>query len=72
MSDHPFKVTAFFEQVGFLVEKKFVDLDIIVDSLAPDIIANWDKLQPWILALRKEGSDKTFGGHFQKLFERIA
>lgn len=71
MGDNPYKVTAFFEQVGFLLEKKFVDLDIIVDSLAPDIITNWKKLEQWIIAIRKEESDKTFGIHFQKLYERI-
>jgi hypothetical protein len=70
LSDHPYEVTAFFEQVGFLVEKKFVDLDVIIDSLSPDITANWKKLEPWIMALRREESDKTFGRHFQKLYER--
>jgi len=71
MSDNPYKVTAYFEQVGFLLEKRFVDLDIIVDSLAPEIIANWKKLEPWIIAVRNEESDKTFGVHFQKLYERV-
>jgi len=54
MSDYPYEVVAFFEQVGFLVEKKFVDLDVIDDRLGPHIISNWKKLEPWIMALRKE------------------
>ncbi len=69
-SDYPYEVAAFFEQVGFLVQKKFVDLDVIDDRLGSYIISNWKKLEPWIMALRKEKTDKTFGEHFQKLYER--
>jgi hypothetical protein len=70
VSDYPYEVTAFFEQVGFLVERKFVDLDVIDDRLGPYITSNWEKLRPWIMALRKERGDETFGRHFQKLFEK--
>lgn len=68
--DYPYEVAAYFEQVGFLVQKKFVDFDVIVDRISPFIISNWKKLEPWIIALRKEKGDKTFGDHFQKLYER--
>jgi len=67
-SDYPYEVVAFFEQVGFLVQKRFVDLDIIDDRLGPYIISNWKKLEPWVMALRKEKTDETFGEHFQKLY----
>lgn len=70
ISDYPYEVTGFFEQVGFLVGKKFVDLDVIDDRLGPYIISNWKKLQPWIIALRKEKGDETFGEHFQRLYEK--
>jgi hypothetical protein len=33
VSDYPYEVTAFFEQTGFLVDKKFVDLDVVDDRL---------------------------------------
>jgi len=69
-SDYPYEVAAFFEQVGFLVQKKFVDIDVIVDRLGSHIISNWKKLAPWIIALREEKTDKTFGEHFQTLYER--
>ena len=69
-SEYPLEVTAFFEQVGFLVERKFVDLDVIDDRLGSYIISNWKKLEPWIMALRKEKGDRTFGQHFQKLYEK--
>jgi hypothetical protein len=68
ISDYPYEVTAFFEQVGFLVEKHFVDIDVIDDRLGPYVISNWKKLEPWIMALRKEKSDESFGEHFQKLY----
>jgi hypothetical protein len=35
VSDYPYEVTAFFEEVGFLVDKRFVDLDVIDDRLGP-------------------------------------
>jgi hypothetical protein len=70
VSDYPYQVEAFFEEVGFLVNKKFVDIDVIVDRLGAYIVSNWKKLEPWILVMRKERADKTFGEHFQKLYEK--
>jgi hypothetical protein len=54
----------------FLVEKRFVALDVIDDRLGLYTISNWKKLEPWIVALRKEKSDKTVGEHFQRLYEK--
>jgi hypothetical protein len=70
VSDYPYEVEAYFEEVGFLVVKKFVDVNIIVDRLGSYIIADWKRLEPWILALRKEKGDETFGEHFQKLYQK--
>jgi hypothetical protein len=70
VSDFPYQVEAFFEEVGFLVDKKFVDIDVIVDRLGSYIVSNWKKLEPWILVVRKERGDKTFGEHFQKLYQK--
>ena len=70
VNDYSYRVEAFFEEVGFLVNKNFVDIDVIVDRLGAYIISNWKKLEPWILAMRKERGDKTFGEHFQKLREK--
>jgi hypothetical protein len=68
IGDYPYEVTAFFEQVGFMVGKKFVDLDVIVDRLGNYVISSWKKLEPWVLAIRKEKGDATFGEHFQRLY----
>jgi hypothetical protein len=70
VSDYPYQVEAFFEEVGFLVNKKLVDIDVIVDRLGSYIISNWKKLQPWIIANRKERNDKTFGEHFEELHKK--
>ena len=70
VSDYPYDAIAFFEEVGFLVEKKFVDLDVIDDRLGPHIVSSWKKLEPWIMAMRKERYDETFAEHFQKLYVR--
>jgi hypothetical protein len=70
-SEYPFEVAAFYEQIGFLVEKKFVDFDVVQDRLGPSIVSNWRKLEPWILSLRKERNDDSFGEHFRRLNEKI-
>lgn len=70
VSDYPYQVEAFFEEVGFLVNKKLVDIDVIVDRLGAYIISNWKKLEPWILALRKERGDETFDEHFKNCMRR--
>jgi hypothetical protein len=69
-SEYPFEVIGFFEQIGFLVEKKFVDFDVIHDRLGRLTVSNWQRLAPWIQALRKEKNDPTFGEHFQRLYQR--
>jgi hypothetical protein len=69
-NEHPHEVTAFFEQVGFMVEKKFVDIDVIADRLGSHITSNWKKLEPWVIAQRKEKQDHSFGRHFERLYER--
>ena len=70
VSDYPYQVEAYFEEVGFLVNKKFVDIDVIVDRLGGYIISNWKKLEPWIRAIRKERADETFGEHFELLYNK--
>lgn len=45
VGDYPYDVIAFFEEVGFLVKKKFVDLDVIDDRLEPHIVSSWKKLE---------------------------
>jgi hypothetical protein len=34
------------------------------------VLARAKKLEPWILVMRKEREDRTFGEHFQKLYEK--
>lgn len=70
VSDYPYQVEAFFEEVGFFVNKRFVDIEVIVDRLGAHIVSNWTKLEPWVLAARKERNDATFGEHFQMLYEK--
>ena len=70
IGEYTYEVTAFFEQVGFLVEKKFVDLDVVDDRLGSRIASVWNKLDPWIKTVREQTSDKTFGEHFERLYER--
>lgn len=68
--DHPYQVESFFEEAGFLVNKKFVDLDVIVDRLGALIISNWRQLEPWIRQVQTERNDRTFGEHFERLYKK--
>jgi hypothetical protein len=68
VGDYAYQVEAYFEEIGFLVNKKFVDIDVIVDRLGGYIISNWRKLEPWIRAMRKVREDETFGEHFELLY----
>jgi hypothetical protein len=70
VSDYPYQVEAYFEEVGFLVNKKLANLDVMVDRLGSHIIASWKKLEPWIIAVRNERQDKTFGEHFEILHRK--
>jgi len=70
VGDYAYQVEAYYEEVGFLVNKKFVDIDVVVDRLGGHIISNLRKLEPWILAMRKTRDDKTFGEHFELLYEQ--
>lgn len=70
VNDYPYQVESYFEEVGFLVNKRFVDIDLIVDRFGGYIISNWQKLEPWILAMRKEKADETFGEHFEMLHNK--
>jgi hypothetical protein len=70
VSDYAYQVEAYFEETGFLVNKRFVDIDVIVDRLGSHIISNWRKLEPWIIAVRLERADNTFGEHFEILYKK--
>jgi hypothetical protein len=72
VGDYTYQVEAYFEEVGFLVNKKFVDIDVIVDRLGGYIVSNWRKLEPWICAMRKIREDETFGEHFELLYKKTS
>jgi hypothetical protein len=69
-AEYPFEVVAFFEQVGFLVEKKFIDLDVVVDRLGNYVILNWIKLEPLIIGVREDRHDFAYGEHFNRLYNQ--
>lgn len=72
VGDYAYQVEAYFEEVGFLVNKKFVDIDVIVDRLGGYIVPIWRKLEPWIIAMRKVRDDETFGEHFELLYAKTS
>jgi hypothetical protein len=53
-----------------LIDRKYVDFDVISDRLGSYIVSNWKKREPWIIASRKEKSDRFFGELFERLYEK--
>jgi hypothetical protein len=67
-NEYPFEIVTFYEQIGFLVKKNFVDLEVISDRMGRFVLTNWRKLEPWIEGVRQEKHDPTYGEHFQNLY----
>jgi len=65
-----FQVASLFESLGFLVEKGFVQPEIIDDMFATK--SAWDALEPFILGLRKEYSAEDYYFFFEKLRKRLS
>lgn len=68
--DNPMVVIGFFEQVGLLVQKKFVDVDVVMDHLGLQITTMWEKLKPLVSALRESHDDARIGEHFEFLYHQ--
>jgi hypothetical protein len=69
-SDAPGVLIAFFEQAGIMLQKRFVNEDVVLDHLALHVVANWDRLKPLIEHERRQIGDERVGEHFEYLFRR--
>ena len=48
------KIAGFFEGVGYISRKKFVDPSVVMDFLP--VVAVWNKMQPWVMYDRERTS----------------
>ena len=69
-SDSPGMLIAFFEQAGIMIQKRFVNEDVVLDHLARHVVANWNKLKPLIEHERRQLNDDRVGEHFEYLYRR--
>jgi hypothetical protein len=69
-SDAPGMLIAFFEQAGIMVQKRFVNEDVVLDHLARHVVANWNRLKPLIEHERRQLNDDRVGEHFEYLYRR--
>jgi hypothetical protein len=65
-----FQVASLFESLGFLVEKGFVQADIIDDMFATKLA--WDSLKPFILGLRNKYAAEDYFFFFERLYSKLS
>ena len=66
-----FAVTGWFELLGIMLRKKYVDLDFVYDFLRHSIKLIWEKMQPVFEGYRKVIDDPTYYEHFEYLYNEI-
>jgi hypothetical protein len=69
-SDFPGLLIAFFEQAGIMIEKRFVNEDVVLDNLGLDALRVWARLKPLVEQTRQDLDDARFGEHFEFLCRR--
>jgi hypothetical protein len=69
-SDFPGLLIAFFEQAGIMIEKRFVNEDVVLDNIGLDAVRVWAKLKPLVEQTRQDLGDTRYGEHFEFLGQR--
>ena len=69
-SDFPGLLVAFFEQAGIMIEKRFVNEDVVLDNLGLDALRVWTRLKPLVEQTRQDLGDERYGEHFEFLCRR--
>jgi len=62
------RVGRFFDGTGILVRRGLIDSDLVVEELREQIILSWDKVKPWVYAVR----EKMHSPHTWENFEFLA
>lgn len=69
-SDFPGLLIAFFEQAGIMIQKRFVNEDVVLDNLGLDALRVWARLKPLVEQTRLDLGDVRYGEHFEFLCGR--
>jgi hypothetical protein len=64
------QIASLFESLGFLVEKGFVQADIIDDMFATKLV--WETVKPFIMGLRKRYAAEDYYFFFEKLYDSLS
>jgi hypothetical protein len=64
------QVASLFESVGLLVERRFVNLEIVDDMFATRLA--WQRLQPFIKGMREKYSSEDYYAWTEKLYRRLS
>lgn len=62
----------FFEGVGVLLHKKFIDIDLVDDLFSSPIILYWNKMKPIIEAMRKYFGRPQLSEWFECLYNEMS
>jgi hypothetical protein len=64
------QMASLFESIGLLVEKNYVDSDLIDDMFATQ--QAWESLKPFVLWMRKRYQSEEYYYFFEKLHKRLS
>lgn len=70
--DLVYVVLTTFENIGILVYRREVELDLVDDYLSGFIVITWRKIRPLVLAVRREQARDTFAEWVEWLHDRLA
>ena len=62
---------SFFEGIGVLVKRGFIDKYLVDDLISGEIISIWEKMSPTILYLREKANYPTLYEYFEYLYNEI-
>jgi hypothetical protein len=65
-------VMLFFETLGALTEKKYLDQDLVWTAFGVDVCSYWHALRHYVVHVRAQASDNTLFWHFEKLQKTMA
>jgi hypothetical protein len=64
-------VAAYFTGVGILVKRGLIDIELVDEMLSYVIIAQWEKLEPIIMDIRRRSGTSKIYNNFEYIYHEI-
>ena len=62
---------SFFEGIGVLLEDDQIDLKLVKDLMASNVVSSWEAMRPVIIRMREVSKDENQYRGFEYLYKRI-